>query len=146
MIAEGEGCMMPCSVSLGACVQVAHIHLCACPCLGMTMTVKALWPLIWKVQVNLVSRWIHKYGIREQWFLFSIWGNNLNCCWQLKTTFGFFYLLMKSIPFPFCLLGTEVGIIFSSPTKFSNICREPIPFFSYFFPFFFGHTVQHVGS
>ena len=147
MRAEGEGCLVPCSASLRTCVQVAHIHLWVCPCLGTAMTVTSLGPLMWKVQVNLV-RWVHKYGICEQWFLFSTWGNNLNWGWQLKTTFGFFYLLMKSVSgFPFCLLGTEIGIIFSSSIRFSNICREPIPFFSYFsFLLFLGHTVQHVGE
>ena len=42
MRAEGEGCTVPCSASLRTRVQVAHIQLCVCPCLGMTMTVKAL--------------------------------------------------------------------------------------------------------
>lgn len=60
---KAGGCLV--LPQLGICVQVTEIQLCACPCLGMTMTVKAPRVMIWKVQINLVSRWIHRYGICE---------------------------------------------------------------------------------
>ena len=137
MRAEGEGCMVPCSASLRTCVQVAHIHLWVCPCLGTAMTVTSLGPLMWKVQVNLV-RWVHKYGICEQWFLFSTWGNNLNWGWQLKTTI---FLPSYEVCFWFPILSPgdrNRYNIFIFYKIFKHLQRANTIFFLLFFPSFFG--------